>query len=312
MKNRIINYTVNKKNDDYSQIIDSRTSIEKNENILDTANEYNVQVKNFKLNVNLPLLSLTSEDTVAVLLTGDQNQSLFEKEVVINPTSFNEIEDLVLRINLALIVSTNTMRSNNPILSGSIVTPLILFNANLNRYVLIIPEDFNTSPLSFHVYFSPKIARVLQLGYLDSIFQQIPLVDKEYYRVESNSYDQTITIGADSFYIYSNRDPEYTALTDNDSLVIVAHSIPINGSLEHQNKRVETQILKQYKLTSSECINNTVLYNQSTPDYYELISHYPLSRIDIELYVRKVDGKLYPIELHSQDSYSVDLEFIKV
>ncbi len=316
--NKIINYTVQKLNEGFSNdIIDTRTSIEKNENILDQSNDYKVQVKSFKTNINLPIITLDENDRIAFVLTGDVDTTPVEVSVVPSKTDIYNIEQLVININLAMIVASNRIKSNNPTfassLSASDLHPFIKYSSEINSYAYLVPTEYNAAPYSFDTYLTPKISRAIYFGYLETLFNSIiDSTNREYYRVDRNIFDQVIEVVGHTFRIYVNRDPEYKALTDNDSLVIVAKSVPVNGSLEHKEKRIETQILKQYKLTSKECEFGIIVYNGIKDDYYELISHYPLSRIDIELFIRKDTGELLPVKMHSKDFYSVDLEFVKI
>lgn len=316
--NKIINYTVQKLNEEIdNDIVDTRTSIEKNENILDQSNQYNVQVKSFKTNINLPILTLDENDKIAFVLTGGVDTTPVEVSVVPSKREIYNIEDLVIQMNLALIVGSNTIKSNNPAfassLSASDLHPFIKYNSEVNSYAYLVPTEYNNAPYSFDTYMTPKISRAIYFGYLDTLFNSIiDSTNREYYRIDRNVFDQVIQAVGHTFHIYVNRDPEYKSLTDNDSLVIVAKSIPVNGSLEHKQKRIETQILKQYKLTSKECEFGIIVYNGIKDDYYELISHYPLSRIDIELFIRKDTGELRPVRMHSKDYYSVDLEFVQI
>lgn len=316
--NKIINYTVQKLNEKvHDETIDTRTSIEKNENILDQSNDYKVQVKSFKTNINLPIITLDETDKVAFVLTGDVNTNPVQVSVVPSKTDIFNIEDLVYRMNLSMIVAVNILKSNNPTFASSLSSndlhSFIRYNSEANSYAYLVPTEFNATPYGFATYFTPKLSRALYFGYLDTIFNSIiDSTNLEYNRVDTNIFDQTIQSVGHTFFIYVNRDPEYRSLTDNDSLVVVAKSIPVNGSMEHKQKRIETQILKQYKLTSKECEFGNIVYNGIEDDYYELISHYPLSRIDIELFIRKDTGELLPVKMHSKDFYSVDLEFVKI
>jgi len=318
MSNRIINYTVQKLNEQvHDETVDTRTSIEKNENILDQSNDYKVQVKSFKTNINLPILTIDETDKIAFVLTGDVDDTPVQVPLVTSKTDIYNIEELVLRMNLAFIVGSNTVKSNNPTfassLSDSILHPFIKYISEENSYAYLVPTEYNEAPYTFATYFTPKISRAIYFGYLDTLFNSIiDSTNLEYNRLDTNSFDQIISAIGHTFFIYVNRDPEYKSLTDNDSIVVVAKSIPVNGSLEHEEKRIETQILKQYKLTSKECEFGNIVYNKTYDDYYELISHYPLSRIDIELFIRKDNGELIPVKMHSKDFYSIDIEFVKI
>lgn len=312
--NKIINYTVFKKNESVTEkSITSRTNVEKNENILNEANSYKCQVKNFKADVSLPIFTLTPEDKIGMVLSGGGDGSITETHIVLEDTDFYNMDDFVSLLSSAFDRIATDNRSKNPTYT-SVVDPVIIYNSEYGHYTLYIPNDFYSFPFSTTFLFCNKLCDILDFGY--NIYENTE-TQTPYKAISNPTFDaviKTVEInGIPSDYILlSNRRENDLPLTDMDSIVFVSNSVPVNGSLEHENKRIETQIIKQYKLSPQETVDGFVVYNHDMDDYYELISHYPLSRIEIELYARRSSGELIHIDLKQSEFYSCDLEFVKI
>jgi len=311
--NKIINYTVTKENLDVGQkSVTSRTNVEKNEHILNNANDYKCQIKSFKANVSIPLFTLTPDDKIGMVMSGAGDNSITETYIVTQPTDFYDMEHLSLLLRFAFDRLTTDNRAKNPSYT-SVVDPNIIYNNEYGHYTLYIPTDFDSFPFSTIFLFCNKLCDIFDFGYMSYNSNETTIFNKSLTNVMFDAVIKPVEVNGviSNYRLYANRREDDLPLTDVDSLVFVSNSVPVNGSLEHENKRVETQIIKQYKLSPQETVDGYVVYNHTMDDYYELISHYPLSRIEIELYARKNNGDLIHIDLKHSESYSCDLEFVK-
>ena len=152
MSNKIINYTVSKKNDSYiEKSITSRTNIEKNEHILDESNSYKCQVKSFKANVSLPIFTLTPDDKIGMVMYGGDDTSITQTYVVIEDTHFYNVDDLVLFLSFAFVRLAGQNRIKNPLYTSPDF-PVIKYNDEYGHYTLYVPTDFFTSPFSTNIF----------------------------------------------------------------------------------------------------------------------------------------------------------------
>ena len=312
--NKIINYTVSKRNDDYTtKSITSRTNIEKNEHILDESNSYKCQVKNFKANVSLPIFTITPDDKIGMIMYGGDDTSITQTYIVLEDTPIYSVEDLVLLLGFAFIRLAGQNRIKNPSYTSPDY-PVIIYNDEYGQYTLYIPTEFYSSPFITTFLFCNKLCDIFDFGYINFTSDETTIFNKSLSYIAFDATIKPVEMNqiTSNYVLFANRRENDIPLTDIDSLVFVSNSVPVNGSIEHENKRVETQIIKQYKLSPQETVDGYVVYNHTMDDYYELISHYPLSRIEIELYARKNTGELIHIDLKQSESYSCDLEFVKI
>lgn len=302
----IVNYHVKNFNDGYEKKT-TRTSIERNDTILVNTDEYKIQIKNYNVNMKLPLISLDDTYSIGLQLFGGSSTTTYFFPVSVAPETIESYSELKNLINEALGIVFTNIKAANPSFSGTL-QPLISTDDD-GSFVFLIPENFQTSPFLLNVFFSSKLGNLFNFGFTTEN-QTIAFQNQVVYKLVTNPFDRQLSFGGNSFFAYLDHSNKKSC-TDIDSILFVAHSVSVNGTLEHEQKRIETRIIKSINVNAHDITSGIITVNKTTNDYYQMISHYPLSRIDIELYMRKKNGDIIPIDFNPNESFSCDIEFIR-
>ena len=300
----IVNYHLKNINtDNFSKT--TRTSIERNEHILERADEYLLQVKHFSVNIKIPLVKIDDNYQVGIKLTGGADSSIFFTPVSVSPQkiySYNQLRDV---LNIAFQNAFTNMKTQNP--SYTSTASPILQNDDEGEFIFLVPTDLNTSPFSGEIFFSSALASLFNFGYkreTETIGSQSQIV----YKLYTSNTDRLLDVGGVSFNTYYDY-ARKKGCSDLDAIVFIAHSIPVSGTLEHEQKRIESRIIKTINVSPRDILTGRFIFNKNTQDLYQLISYYPMSRVDVELFIRRKDGKLVPMTFYPNESFSCDIEF---
>lgn len=100
--------------------------------------------------------------------------------------------------------------------------------------------------------------------------------------------------------------------SDFQGIQIRSNSIPVRQELRGEQADVQERIITDFDALSSDINDRTDLqYFADTIRWYDLLSSYPLRRIDLSLFWVSKTGETFPVQLNSLESATVKIAFRK-
>tara|TARA_R110002153_G_scaffold57757_4_gene158692 strand:+ start:4988 stop:5932 length:945 start_codon:yes stop_codon:yes gene_type:complete len=301
-----INYTINVGNNT-SDPIRAEFSATRSVEVLTTPNEYEAQIKSFRIETNnLLLFSLDpNRHKIAMNLAGGGvDSSFFQEAMSANP--IYQPQQLLSYVNSKINSIMTSIRGVNPLFTGGVDSenPFLSWDANNQKFVLFVPDY--TASFSLGFSFSPALNKLLNI---DTIFLKNAFLstnELNYFLIQDEL--TAVTSGSFTYYTYRSQGvPE--GLSDIDSIVIQTSSIPVVPTLFGSTVDIENIILKVYKPSIVELFNEELIVNYSTDNYFSLNSHYPIKTMDIQFMIIRKGGSAEPMTLYPQNAFSAQLEF---
>jgi hypothetical protein len=146
----------------------------------------------------------------------------------------------------------------------------------------------------------------------ESIFQAyLDEADKFYVNIKDRITNRT-TYGGGG-YIMSQEYETTTLISDYDKLVFETNAIPVNPELLGTSINETRQVITDFDIAGIPRDGLNIQYYPSGPiRHYQLISNYPLHRVDLVIQWEDTDGNLFPIFLEEESQISVKIHFRKI
>ena len=304
-----INYTINTGNNTNDPIraeFNATRSVE----VLTNPNEYEVQIKSFRIETNNLLLFRLDPNRHQIsmnLAGGGVDSSFFKQPLSANP--IYQPQQLLSYLNGSINTIMTSIRAVNPLFTGGVDSenPFFSWDANNQKFALFIPDYSGT--FSIGMSFSPALNKALNI---DTIFLKDAFLspnESNYFLIQDEL--TAVPVGSFSYYTYrSQGTPE--GLSDIDSIVIQTSSIPVVPTLNGTTADIDNIILKVYKPSIRELFNEELIINYTTDNYFSLNSHYPLKTMDVQFIIARKGGSAEPMLLYPQNAFSAQIEFKKL
>jgi hypothetical protein len=301
-----INYSIQKQNTETTPKRAEFTATRSVE-VITNPNEYEAQVKAFRIETNNILLdeiTTLPNDVIACSLTGGAVSNYVSQALA--PTKITTPFDYVTPFNNAITTIMTNIRSVNPTFTGGILNqnPFISYEPSTEKFILHIPDY--TAPFELIFTLSPSVNNSINL-YTSYTPTASLSTDEQNYKV-IQSKDQTIVINTFTYYFYKSKGT-ISGFSQIDSIIIQTSQIPVAPTFEGETNDTKNIILKVFKPTVTELLNNEIVVNYTTDNYFSLNSHYPVKSVDIQFIIRYKDGLEVPLQIYPSNSFSCEIEF---
>lgn len=146
----------------------------------------------------------------------------------------------------------------------------------------------------------------------ESVFQAF-LEQQDKYRIFIKDKLTNRTTYGGGGYIMSQEYETTTLITNYDKLVFETNSIPVNPELLGTSINETRQVITDFDIAGLERDGLNIQYFPKGPiRHYQLISKYPLHRIDLVILWQDTQGNLFPIYLEEESQVSVKIQFKKI
>ncbi len=305
-----INYSIQKQNTGTNPQRAEFTATRSTE-VITNPNEYEAQVKAFRIETNNILLyEITSipNDVIACSLTGGAVSDYVSQAIA--PTEIRTPFDYIAPFNNAIDTIMTTIRTLNPTFTGGVLNenPFLSYETSTEKFILHIPE-YVAPPLPvFELLFtlSPSVNNSINL-YTSYTPTSSLATDQQNYAVVQ-SKDQTIVVNTYTYYFYKSKGT-ISGFSNIDSIIIQSSQVPIAPTYEGETNDTKNIVLKVHKPRISEILNNEIVVNYTTDNYFSMNSHYPVKSVDIQFIIRYKDGLEVPLEIYPSNAFSCEIEF---
>jgi len=299
-----INYSIQKKNigsnPERAEFIATRST-----EVITNPNEYEAQVKSFRLETNnIMFNNITGLQLLSISLVGGADTSFFQQPLA--PNEIRSPYDYTNAFNFAVLIIMNSIRANNPSFTGGILSlnPFLTFDTATNRFLLFVPDY--TAPFSVIITFSPEINKCVNFYTLYTPTASLSTNEQNYGMVQSK--DQSTTLAGNLYYFYKSKGV-LNGFSNIDSIRIQSSMVPVAPTFEGETNDIKNIVLKIYKPNIDELLNEEIIVNYTTDNYFSMNSHYPVKSIDIQFIIRYKDGTELPFEIYPANAFSCELEF---
>ena len=271
--------------------------------VLKQPNEYEVQVKSFKIDTT-DVVEFNSDGTskyqlgIAILGGTDDNvyTSTFSDNTYQNPQGFCNS----FNFNMSLAFTAAKAASGYT----GVNAPILVYDSITERFVFYYDKALVTTPYSVRFFFSPAINSKINLP------SRLNTTDNGYIllRQENTLFEKTVN-GVSCYFVPSKGFP--SNFSDIDEIIIQSSQIPVYDTFDDTQKDIRTSILKTIKYNYEDAIKGSIHVNYDNPDYYSIDSHYPIKQLDIQIFMKRKNGIVEPFILQQYDHFSLNLEFKK-
>lgn len=219
-------------------------------------------------------------------------------------------QDLIDSINVGLLASFNAFVAGTPAFVGKpTLPPYMIYTASTELCALVAPIAYDTTIANpVYIYFNDNLANYFPA--LQNFGTADPILNK-WIRVKNN-FNNKSTIAGNDYYVITE---EYSTLflwNDLQKIVLETDTIPVNSELLGSQTNKTRKIITDFEPLSSVNDRSAIqFFPQGALRFYDLISNYPLTNINIKVYWQGKNEKVYPIYLGDTDNLTIKLYFKK-
>ena len=219
-------------------------------------------------------------------------------------------QDLIDSINAGLLSSFNSFVAGTPSFVGKpILPPYMTYTAQTELCSLVAPVEYDTTITNpVYIYFNNNLA-----NYFPALqnFGTADATLNKWIRVKDN-FNNRSTIGGNNYYTITE---EYNTLflwNDLQKIVLETDTIPVNNELLGSQTNKTRKIITDFEPLSSINDRSAIqFYPQGALRFYDLVSNYPLTNMNVKIYWADKAGVQYPIYLNDTDNLTIKLYFKK-
>lgn len=217
-------------------------------------------------------------------------------------------QDFIDSINAGLLASFNNFVAGTPAFALKPTTaPYMIYNAETQLCSLIAEEKYDTEYTNpVYIYFNRAL-----LNYFPALqsYDEDIAVKTAWIRVKNN-FNNVSIVGGITYYEVKE---EYTTLflwNDLQKILLETDTIPVNNELLGSQTNKLRKVITDFEPLSSINDRSTIQYFPQGPlRFYDLISNYPLTSMNLSIRWETKDGRTYPIYLNDYDNLTVKLYF---
>lgn len=219
-------------------------------------------------------------------------------------------QDFIDSINNALLISFNNFISGTvPFALRPQTAPYMVYNPESQLCSLIAAEKYDityTNPV--YIYFNRDL-----INYFPALqsYDQGDTIKTAYIKVKDNLNNIIIVNGVSQYEIKE----EYSTLflwNDMQKILLLTDSIPVTNELIGSQTNINQKIITDFEPLSSLNDRSQIQYFPQGPlRFYDLISSYPLTHMNLKIFWETKDGKQFPLYINETDNCSIKLYFKK-
>lgn len=295
------------KNPDLTSLIDTRAEFQVNKinEVLKKPDDYEVQVKSFNINTNnITQFTIdgTEEYRVGVAITGGSDNTI--KWTNLTASDIQDPINFLFRFNNAILSSWGTAKTASGYTGSAI--PILQFDYTEEKFYFYYSKNLVLDATFNGIYYvSPAISKMLNISTEFDAFSG----SYSFNIGGNNTINEKTVNGVQYYFKISTGFPR--SFSDIDEIIIQTSQIPVYDTFSQEQKDVRNSILKSYKYDYQEGIKGSIIVNYDNPDYYSIDSHYPLKQLDIQIFLKYIDGSTKPLYVQQYDHFSINLEFKK-
>ena len=219
-------------------------------------------------------------------------------------------QDFIDSINVGLLASFNAFIAGVvPFALQPTVAPYMIYNAETQLCSLIAEEKYDTTYTNpVYIYFNRELSNyfpALQNYDADDAIKSV------YIRVKYNFNNLIVEAGINYYEVKE----EYTTLflwNDLQKILLETDSIPVaNELLSAQTNKLRKVITDFEPLSQINDRSQIQYFPQGPLRFYDLITNYPLTQMNLNITWQSKDGRTFPIYLTEYDNLTVKLYFKK-
>jgi len=217
-------------------------------------------------------------------------------------------QDLIDSINVGLLTSFNNFVAGvPPFLNIPTKAPYMIYDATTQLCSLIALTKYDSSFVNpVFIYFNGALSNYFPA--LQNFGTGDPILTKMI--VVKNNFNNEIQIGTDEYYKMSE---EYSTLflwNDLQKILIETDTIPVVNELLGSQTNKTQKIITDFEPLSQINDRSMIQYYPQGPlRFYDMISNYPMTNMNVKIYWADKAGKTYPIYLNSTDNLTIKLYF---
>jgi hypothetical protein len=220
-------------------------------------------------------------------------------------------QDFIDSINAGLLASFNNFVAGTPAFAHKPTTaPYMIYTAESELCSLIAEEKYDVSGTyadPVYIYFNSTLTTYFPA--LQNFENETDPIKTYYLKVKDN-FNNVSVVGGITYYEVKE---EYTTLflwNDMQKILLETDSIPVNNELLGSQTNKTRKIITDFEPLSNINDRSQIQYFPQGPlRFYDLISDYPLKRINLRFYWETKDGRIFPIYLNDYDNCSVKIYF---
>lgn len=294
-------------NPDLRSLTDTRAEFQVNKinEVLKKPDDYEVQVKSFNINTN-NITQFTIDGTekyrVGIAITGGTDDTI--KWTNLTTSDIQDPIDFIFRFNNAILSSWATAKTASGY-TGTVV-PILNWNYEEEKFYFYYSRNLVKDATFNGIYYvSPAISKMLNISTEFDAFS-----GSYSFNIGNNSTLNEQTVNSVPYY-YKQSIGFPLCFSNIDEVIIQTSQIPVYDTFTQEQKDSRNSILKVYKYDYQEALKGCIIVNYDNPDYYSIDSHYPLKQLDIQIFLKYIDGSTKPLYIQQYDHFSLNLEFKK-
>jgi hypothetical protein len=217
-------------------------------------------------------------------------------------------QDLIDSINVGLLASFNAFVAGTPAFGGKpTLPPYMIYTASTELCALVAPIAYDTTIANpVYIYFNNNLS-----NYFPALpnFGTADLILTKWIRVKNN-FNNKSTIGGNDYYTMTE---EYSTLflwNDLQKILLETDTIPTLPELLGSQTNKTRKIITDFEPLSSINDRSTIqFFPQGALRFYDLISNYPLTNMNVKIYWADKAGTQYPIYLNNTDNLTIKIYF---
>jgi len=217
-------------------------------------------------------------------------------------------QDLIDSINVGLLASFNAFVAGTPAFGGKpTLPPYMIYTASTELCALVAPIAYDTTIANpVYIYFNNNLS-----NYFPALpnFGTADLILTKWIRVKNNFNNKSTIVGND----YYTMTEEYSTLflwNDLQKILLETDTIPTLPELLGSQTNKTRKIITDFEPLSSINDRSTIqFFPQGALRFYDLISNYPLTNMNVKIYWADKAGTQYPIYLNNTDNLTIKIYF---
>ena len=220
--------------------------------------------------------------------------------------AFHEFVEI---INVAMSDAFTDLKAAKP-LAPPTATPTITFDPNTDLLTLFAEQLYDSSTVTIKIWFSENL-----FNFVPSFLSYDNMASNDVQRqrqiLVKNLFNNIPTTPANYYFMTQ----EYSTLflwNSITNIVFETSSIPVESEFIQSQKNVTRRIITDFEISTGINNKDAFQYFPSGPiRYYDMISNYPMSRMDVKVFWESNKGDLYPVYISKGEVLSIKIQFRK-
>jgi hypothetical protein len=218
-------------------------------------------------------------------------------------------QDFIDIINAALLSSFNNFVAGTPAFALKPTTaPYMIYNSETQLCSLIAEEKYDTTYTNpVYIYFNTNLFSYFPA--LQNFDDEANTIKSHYIKVKYN-FNNVLVIGGINYYEIREEYSTLVLWNDLQKILLETDSIPVNNELLGSQTNKLRKVITDFEPLSSINDRSVIQYFPQGPlRFYDLITDYPLTQMNLNIRWETKDGRSYPLYLNKYDNLTVKLYF---